>query len=139
MSPNRPGFMKWMFGSIFGKQDDIEQDKELHKHQAHLLIEVDQGFIWQLEGLDGLQDGVPVSAVDVRYKTLDAVHRVQRHRGLLLQGGEGPVQIVLLQVLHDQTDHAGEKTNGCSVPSKHPETKKQLLPSGTCLFNDAIV
>lgn len=76
----------------------------------HLLVQVDQGFIRQLEGLDRLQDGVPMAAVDVGHKALDAVHRVQRHRGLLLQAEQGPVQVVLLEVLHDQTDHAKEET-----------------------------
>lgn len=77
----------------------------------HLFIQVDQGLIRQLQGLDGLQDCVPVAAVDVGYETLYAVHRVQGHRGLLLQGGQGPLQVVLLQVLHDQTDHAKRKQN----------------------------
>lgn len=47
-----------------------------------------------------------MAAVYVRHKALYTVHGVQRHGGLLLQGGQGPVQVVLLQVLHDQTDHA---------------------------------
>lgn len=77
---------------------------------AHLLIQVYEGLIRQLEGLDGLQDGVPVAAVYVGHEALYAVHRVQRHRGLLLQAEQGPVQVVLLEVLHDQTDHAKRKT-----------------------------
>lgn len=76
----------------------------------HLLVQVNQGLVRQLEGLDGLQDGVPVAAVYVGHEALDAVHRVQRHRGLLLQTEQGPLQVVLLEVLHDQTDHAGEET-----------------------------
>lgn len=76
----------------------------------HLLIQVNQGLVGQLEGLDGLQDGVPVAAVYVGHKALDAVHRVERHRGLLLQTEQGPLQVVLLEVLHDQTDHAKEET-----------------------------
>lgn len=75
----------------------------------HLLIQVNQGFIRQLEGLDGLQDGVPVTAVNVSHEALDAVHRVQRHCGLLLQAEQGSVQVVLLEVLHDQTNHAKEE------------------------------
>lgn len=76
----------------------------------HLLIQVNQGLVGQLEGLDGLQDGVPVAAVYVGHEALDAVHRVERHRGLLLQTEQGPLQVVLLEVLHDQTDHAKEET-----------------------------
>lgn len=87
----------------------------------HLLIQVNQGFIRQLEGLDGLQDGVPVAAVDVGHKALNAVHRVQRHRGLLLQAEQGAVQVVLLEVLHDQTDHATEER------ANHNNTQVSLL------------
>lgn len=64
--------------------------------RPYLLVEVYQGLVWQLEGLDGLQDGVPVAAVDVCHEALDAVHGVQGHGGLLLQGDQGPVQVVLL-------------------------------------------
>lgn len=78
-------------------------------HTSHLLIEVYQGLIWQLERLDGLEDRVPVAAVDVRHEAFDAVHGVERNRGLLLEGDQGPLEIVLLQVLHDQTDHAAER------------------------------
>lgn len=77
----------------------------------HLFIQVYQGLIGQFQGLDGLQDCVPVTAVDVGHEALYAVHRVQGHRGLFLQGGQGPLQVVLLQVLHDQTDHAKRKQN----------------------------
>lgn len=80
----------------------------LHARTPHLLIEVYQGFIWQLEGLDRLQDCVPVAAVNVRNEALDTVHSIQRDGGLLLQGGQSPLQIVLLQILHDQTNHAVE-------------------------------
>lgn len=52
--------------------------------EPYLFIQVYQGLIRQLQGLDGLQDCVPVAAVDVGYETLYAVHRVQGHRGLLL-------------------------------------------------------
>lgn len=99
--------------------------KILHKHSVklairlaadhdlpkpHLFIQVYQGLIWQFEGLDGLQDSIPVAAVYVCHEALYTVHSVQRHGGLLLQGDESPVQIVFLQVLHNQTDHAVENT-----------------------------
>lgn len=78
----------------------------MNRVKLHLFIKVYEGLIWQLEGLDGLQDRVPVTAVDVGHEALDTVHGVQRHGGLLLQSGQGPVQVVFFQVLHDQTDHA---------------------------------
>lgn len=78
----------------------------LQEHKPHLFIKVYQSLIWQLEGLDGLQDCVPVAAVYVRHEALYTVHSVQGHGGLLLQGGQSPVQVIFLQVLHDQTDHA---------------------------------
>lgn len=79
-----------------------------HARASHLLIEVYQGFIWQLERLDSLQDCVPMAAVNVRNEALYTVHSIQRNGGLLLQGGQSPLQIVLLQILHDQTYHAVE-------------------------------
>lgn len=79
-----------------------------HARTSHLLIEVYQGFIRQLERLDSLQDCVPVAAVNVRNEALYTVHSIQRNGGLLLQGGQSPLQIVLLQILHDQTYHAVE-------------------------------
>lgn len=86
-------------------------------HSSHLLIEVYQGFIWELEGLDSLQDRIPVTAVNVRHEAFDAVHGVQRHRGLLLEGGQTPLEIIFLQILHDQTYDAveeGKKKNQAS-------------------------
>lgn len=82
------------------------QEHHSEPGRPHLFIQVYQGLVGQLQGLDGLQDCVPVAAVDVGHEALYAVHRVQGHRGLLLQGDQGPLQVVLLQVLHDQTDHA---------------------------------
>lgn len=78
-------------------------------HTSHLLIEVYQGFIWQLERLNSLEDSVPVTAVNVRHETVDTVHSVQRDRGLLLEGGQSPLKIIFLQILHYQTYHAVEK------------------------------
>lgn len=84
--------------------------KRKPREKTHLFIKVYQRLIWQLEGLDGLQDSVPVTAVNVCNKALNTVHGVQRHSGLLLQSGQSPVQIVFFQVLHNQTDHAVENT-----------------------------
>lgn len=64
-----------------------------------------------------------MAAVNVRHEALDAVHGVQRNGGLLLQGGEGPLQVVFLQILHDQADHAGEKM------------KKDVSDQVGCIFN----
>ena len=43
----------------------------------HLLIEIDQLSVRQLESLDGFEDGVPVSVVDVGCKRILRVHCVQ--------------------------------------------------------------
>ena len=69
-------------------------DNDLSK--PYLFIKVYQGLVRQLEGLDGLQDGVPVAAVYICHKALNTVHGVQGHCGLLLQGGQSPVQIIFL-------------------------------------------
>ena len=51
---------------------------------CYLLIEINQLPVRQLERLDGLEDGVPVTVVDVRREGVLRVHRVQGDRGLLL-------------------------------------------------------
>ena len=50
----------------------------------YLLIEINQLPVRQLERLDGLEDRVPVTVVDVRREGVLRVHRVQGDRGLLL-------------------------------------------------------
>lgn len=91
------------------------QDNEINcvhiSSTPHLFIKVYQGLVWQLQGLDGLQDSVPVSAVYIGHKALYTVHSVQRHGGLLLQGGQSPLQVVFFKVLHDQTDHTVGNTD----------------------------
>ena len=53
--------------------------------KGHLLIEVNECLIGQLERLYGLQHRVPVAMVDLRHKALDAVHRVEGDTALLLR------------------------------------------------------
>lgn len=53
-----------------------------------------------------------MAALDVGDEAVDALHRVERQGGLLLQGAQRAVEVVLFQVLHDQADHAGGRT-GC--------------------------
>ena len=53
-----------------------------------------------------LQDSVPVPVSYFRDETLDAVHCVESDGGLFLQSGQRPQQIILLQVLLNQTNHA---------------------------------
>ena len=53
---------------------------------GHLLVEVDELLVWQLEWLYGLEHSVPVAVVDVGREGVLGVHRVQRDRRLLLQG-----------------------------------------------------
>lgn len=72
---------------------------------AHLLVEVNERVVGQLEGLDGQKDGVPVATVNVRYEAVDALHCVERDGGFLLQGCQRSIQVVLLEVLHDEADH----------------------------------
>lgn len=74
---------------------------------TNLLVEIDQYVVGQFERLDGQEHRVPVAALDVGDEAVDALHRVERQSGLLLQGAERAVEVVLLQVLHDQADHAG--------------------------------
>ena len=50
----------------------------------HLLIEVNQLSVRQLECLDGLEDGVPVTVVDVGRERILRVNCVQRNRRFLL-------------------------------------------------------
>ena len=50
----------------------------------HLLIEVNQLSVRQLECLDGLEDGVPVTVVDVGREGILRVNCVQRNRRFLL-------------------------------------------------------
>lgn len=91
------------------KSDNVQPR---YSAKTHLLIKVYEGLVWQLEGLDGLQDSVPVAAVDICHKALDTVHCVQGHRGLLLQRGQRPVKVVFFQVLHYQTNHAVRNRDG---------------------------
>ena len=44
---------------------------------CYLLIEINQLPVRQLERLDGLEDGVPVTVFDVRRERVLGVHRVQ--------------------------------------------------------------
>lgn len=76
--------------------------------EAHLLVEVDERVVRQLEGLDGQQNRVPVASVHVFDEAFDAFHGVERDGGFLLQGAQRAVQVVLLQVLHDEAEHAAE-------------------------------
>lgn len=48
-----------------------------------------------------------MAVLDVGDEAVDALHRVERQSGLLLQGAQRAIEVVLLQVLHDQADHAG--------------------------------
>jgi len=43
-----------------------------------------QGLVRKLERVNGLDDGVPLAAVDICHEALDTVHRVQRNHGLPL-------------------------------------------------------
>ena len=58
--------------------------------------------------LTNLQYSVPVSVCNLSHEAFDAVHSVECDGRLLLQCRQGPRQIVLLQVLLDQTNHAVE-------------------------------
>lgn len=77
---------------------------------THLLVKVNERVVGQLEGLDGQQDTVPVATFDVGDEAVDAFHRVERDGGFLLQGAQRSVEVVLLEILHNQADHAAETT-----------------------------
>lgn len=90
--------------------DALERDGRggvASERATNLLVEIDQYVVGQFERLDGQEDRVPVAALDVADEAVDALHRVERQGGLLLQGAQRAVEVVLLQVLHDQADHAG--------------------------------
>lgn len=90
---------------------------------TNLLVEIDEYVVGKLKRLDGQQDGVPVAALDVGDEAVDALHRVERQGGLLLQGAQRAVEVVLLQVLHDQADHAaGEDRSRYKEEAERPET-----------------
>ena len=61
-----------------------QEDEFCFERLCYLLIEINQLPVRQLERLDGLEDGVPVTVVDVRRERILRVHRVQGDRGLLL-------------------------------------------------------
>lgn len=50
-----------------------------------------------------------MTAVNVRHEAFYTVHGVQGNRGLLLEGGQSPLKIIFLQILHDQTYDAVEE------------------------------
>ena len=74
----------------------------------YLFIQIDELFIRELEGLNGSENGVPVAVVDVCHEGILRIDRVERHRSLLLQSLQRVMQIILLQILLDQTDDAGK-------------------------------
>ena len=92
LTEERPG------GSELTKLDELDAD---------LLVKVDELLLRQLERLDGPQHGVPVAAVDVGHEGVLRVDSVERDGGLLLQALQGPVEVVLFQVLLDQTHDVG--------------------------------
>ena len=69
------GWEDWRLGGLEGGRTG-----------GHLLVEVDELLVWQLECLYGLEHSVPVAVVDVGREGVLGVHRVQRDRRLLLQG-----------------------------------------------------
>lgn len=56
-----------------------------------------------------------MSIVNVRYESLDAVYRVQRNAGFLLQSLKRLVEVRFLQILLNQADDTG-KITGCLEP-----------------------
>lgn len=105
------------------RADASERDGRGGWRATNLLIEIDQYVVGQFERLDGQQDRVPVAALDVGDEAVDALHRVERQSCLLLQSAQRAVEVVLLQVLHDQADHAGGEQDalqgGGSSESQH--------------------
>lgn len=59
-------------------------DAPADQTEAHLLVEVNESVVRQLEGLDGHQNWVPVASVYVFYEAFDALHRVEGDGGFLL-------------------------------------------------------
>lgn len=51
----------------------------------YLLVKVNELFVWQFERLYGLKDGVPMAVIDIRDKSIYAVHRIQRYACFLLK------------------------------------------------------
>lgn len=49
-----------------------------------------------------------MAVVDIRDEAVDAVDRVERDGRLLLKRRQSAVQIIFLQILHDQANHAAK-------------------------------
>lgn len=121
-----------MYQQRVSGKDHIEASKGTRRVRrnptlAHLLIEINEGLVGQLQRLYGLQHRVPVPTVDVCHEALNAVHGVERHSGLLLKGGERPVEAVFLQVLHDEPDHAAKETQS-TVSRAHGPRPNEHCP-----------
>lgn len=90
--------------------DGLSSLSELLSSRDYLLIEINEEFVGKFQVLDGEQHDVPLAVGDVPNEAVDAVDRVKRHGGLLLKHRQRAVQIILLQILHDQANHAANVT-----------------------------
>lgn len=78
---------------------------------TYLFIEINEQCVRKFQVLDREKHYVPVPVGDVRNEAVDAVHSVQGHGRLLLKHRQRPVQIILLQILHDQANDAVNVTH----------------------------
>lgn len=76
---------------------------------TYLLVQVNEQLVRKFQILDCEQHNIPVAVVDIGDEAVDAVDRVERDGRLLLKRLQSAVQIIFLQILHDQANHAAKK------------------------------
>lgn len=73
---------------------------------TYLFVQVNEQLVRKFQILDCEQHYIPVAVVDIGDEAVDAVDRVERDGRLLLKRRQSAVQIIFLQILHDQANHA---------------------------------